>query len=29
MHLRLTNGLQVPVARSAVILLREAGWLAN
>jgi hypothetical protein len=29
MRLRLTNGLEVPVARSAVIRLREAGWLAN
>lgn len=27
MQLRLTNGLQVPVARSAVTTLREAGWL--
>jgi hypothetical protein len=29
MQLRLTNGLEVPVARSAVVLLREAGWLRN
>jgi hypothetical protein len=29
MQLRLTNGLKVPVARSAVALLREAGWLAT
>lgn len=28
MQLRLTNGLQVPVARSAVTTLREAGWLS-
>jgi len=29
MRLHLTNGLEVPVARSAVTLLREAGWLAD
>ncbi|MCT2398239.1 LytTR family DNA-binding domain-containing protein [Novosphingobium mangrovi (ex Huang et al. 2023)] len=29
MQLRLVNGLQVPVARSAVITLRSAGWLAD
>ncbi|MCJ2187780.1 LytTR family DNA-binding domain-containing protein [Novosphingobium beihaiensis] len=29
MQLRLSNGLQVPVARSAVITLRSAGWLPD
>jgi hypothetical protein len=29
LRLQLVNGISAPVARSAVAMVREAGWLTN